>query len=145
MVQKTFIPKPENITRQYFLIDAKDQILGKVAVAAAHVLRGKHKAIFTPNMDLGDSVIIINAEKVRVSGRKTTDKIYQRYTGYPGGQRRLAFQDLLKRQPAQVIRLAINRMISKGALGNKIRTHVHVYAGDKHPHVAQKPVELKLK
>ncbi len=145
MVQKTFIPKTENITRQFYLIDAKDKILGKVATKAALILRGKHKAIYTPHMDTGDSVIIINAEKIRVTGKKMTDKIYQRYTGYPGGQRQVALEDLLKKQPTQALRSAINRMIPKGALGNQIRTRVRIYAGDKHPHLAQKPVTLEVK
>ena len=144
MIQKTFIPKPEQVTRQYYLIDAKDKILGKVATNAASILRGKHKKFFTPHLDTGDSVIIINAEKIRVTGKKLTDKIYQRYTGYPAGRRTIALGEFLKRKPTEVLRLAISRMISKGALGNQIRTRVRIYAGDKHPHLAQKPVALEI-
>jgi len=144
MIQKTFLPKPEQITRQYYLIDAKDKILGKVATKAATILRGKHKKIFTPHIEVGDSVIIINADKVRVTGKKMTDKMYQKYTGYPGGRRLIALGDFLQKKPTEVLRLAIGRMIPKGPLGNKIRTRVRIYAGDKHPHVAQKPIVLEV-
>jgi len=144
MIQKTFLPKPEQITRQYYLIDAKDKILGKVATKAATILRGKHKKIFTPHIEVGDSVIIINADKVRVTGKKLTDKMYQKYTGYPGGRRQIPLGDFLKKKPTEVLRLAIARMIPKGPLGNKIRTRVRIYAGDKHPHVAQKPIVLEV-
>lgn len=141
---KTYIPKASDIEKKVYLVDATDKILGRVAAKAAHILRGKHKRIFTPHMDTGDTVIIINAEKIKVTGKKMTDKIYQRYTGYPSGRRDVPLGEMLKKAPTQVLRLAINRMIPSGPLGNKVRTHVKIYAGDKHPHEAQKPILLDV-
>src|SRR3989338_2771710 len=136
---KTYIPKAEDIQKKVYLVDAKDKILGRVAAKAAHILRGKHKRIFTPHLDTGDTVVIINAEKIKVTGKKLTDKVYQRYTGYPSGQIHVTLGEMLKKSPTQVLRLAINRMIPAGPLGNQVRTHLKIYAGDKHPHEAQKP------
>lgn len=145
MFKKTFLPDAEKLEKKCYVIDAKDQILGKVATTAATVLRGKHKTIYTPYLDTGDFVVVLNAEKVRVTGKKLTDKVYQTYTGYPGGRRLISLEDLLKKRPTQVIKVAVNRMIPKGALGNKIRTRLRVYVGDKHPHQAQKPIVLNVK
>lgn len=142
---KTYIPDPKTIERKTFVIDAKDQILGKVAAKAAVILRGKHKPIFTRHLDTGDRVVIINAEKIKVSGKKMTDKIYQRYSGYPSGQKTLTLEELLAKKPTEPLRLAINRMLPQGALGNKLRSKVRIYAGEKHPHTAQQPVPLELK
>lgn len=144
MMKNTYFAKAEEVTRNCYLIDADNKILGRVATKAAAILRGKHKRIFTPHVDTGDVVIIINAEKIRVTGKKLTDKIYQRYTGYPGGQKLLALQDLLKKKPEQVLELAINRMIPKGPLGNRVKGKLRIYAGDKHPHQAQKPIALEV-
>ncbi len=144
MIQKTFIPKFETIEKKYYMIDAKDKILGRVAAKVAAILRGKHKAIYTPHLDTGDMVVIINAEKIRVTGKKLTDKQYQTYSGYPAGRKVLSLESLLAKRPTQVMRLAVNRMIPKGALGNKVRTRLRVYAGDKHPHQAQKPILLEI-
>jgi large subunit ribosomal protein L13 len=141
---KTYIPNAEAIEKKVYLVDAKDKILGRVAAKAAHILRGKHKKIYTPHLDTGDTVVIINAEKIKVTGKKMTDKIYQRYTGYPSGRRDVTLGEMLKNAPTQVLRLAIDRMIPPGPLGNKIRTHVKIYAGDKHPHQAQKPIPLDV-
>jgi len=141
---KTYIPKPKDIKRQCYLIDAKDQILGKVAAKTATILRGKNKPTFTPHLDTGDNIIIINAAKIRVTGKKMTDKVYQRYSGYPSGQKSLTLEQLLKKAPTQVIRLAVNRMIPKGRLGNQVRRRLRVYAGDQHPHQAQKPIPLNI-
>ncbi len=142
---KTYIPKPAEIEHKYYVIDASDKILGHIATKAASILRGKHKRIFTPHLDTGDRVIVINAGKIRISGtKKGNDKIYQRYTGYPSGRRTVTFNDMLKKAPTKVIRLAVNRMLPKGALGNSLRTRLHVYVTDKHPHMAQKPISLTV-
>ncbi|HLD69301.1 MAG TPA: 50S ribosomal protein L13 [Candidatus Omnitrophota bacterium] len=143
-MKNTYFAKAEEVQRNCYLIDANNKILGRVATKVAAILRGKHKRIFTPHVDTGDVVIIINAEKIRVTGKKLTDKIYQRYTGYPGGQKLLALQDLLKKKPEQVLELAINRMIPKGPLGNSVKRKLRIYAGDKHPHQAQKPIALEV-
>ena len=143
-MQKTYIAKFSEIQPRCYLVDAKDKILGRVAAKVAHILRGKHKAIFTPNVDCGDTVVIINADKIRVTGKKLTDKIYSRYSGYPAGQRRVSLGEMLERRPEELMRLAVNRMIARGALGFKIRTKLRVYKGDKHPHAAQKPIPLEV-
>lgn len=144
MIKKTFIPSSEKIDKKFYLIDAKDKILGRVAAKAAAILRGKHKTIYTPHLDTGDMVIILNSEKIRVTGKKLTDKQYQRFTGYPAGRKLTSLENLLAKKPTKVMRLAINRMIPKGALGNKIRTHLRIYVGDNHPHQAQKPILLDV-
>lgn len=144
MMKNTYFAKKEDVQRNCYLIDANNKILGRVASKVAAILRGKHKRIFTPHVDTGDVVIIINAEKVRVTGKKLTDKIYQRYSGYPGGQKYRALGDLLQRRPTQVLELAITRMIQRGPLGNRIKGKLRIYAGDKHPHQAQKPVLLEV-
>lgn len=144
MAQGTYMADPAKVERKCYVIDAKDKTLGKVATRAATVLRGKHKAVYTPHVDTGDQVIIINAEKVRVTGKKYKEKEYQYYTGFHGGRRVVRFEELIQNRPAQVLRLAINRMIPRGALGNKIKTKLRIYAGDKHPHQAQKPVVLDI-
>ena len=143
--QKTFLIKPNAVERKYYIIDAQDKILGRVAAKAAHILRGKHKRTYTPNVDCGDPVIIINAGKIRVTGKKLTDKIYQRYTGYPGGQRLTPLGVMLEKRPTVAMQLAVERMIPKGALGESVRRKLRIYAGDKHPHQAQKPVILEVK
>jgi large subunit ribosomal protein L13 len=144
MTQKSYMAKAGKVEQRCYLIDAKDKILGRIAAKAAIILRGKHKTTYTPYVDTGDHVIIINAEKVKVTGRKLEDKEYQRYTGYHSGRKVVSLQDMLKKAPTEVLRLAVNRMIPHGALGNKVRTKLRVYAGDKHPHQAQKPVLLEV-
>lgn len=139
MIQKTYFAKAADINKKYYLIDAKDKILGRVATQAAILLRGKHKAVYTPFIDSGDYVIIVNAGQVRVTGNKLKDKIYQTYSGYPGGQKKYTLEVMLQKSPAKVLEVAVNRMIPSGPLGNKIRTKLKVYAGEKHPHAAQKP------
>ena len=140
---KTFMAKPDEIARKFYLIDAADKVLGRVAVKAAILLRGKHKTIFTPHVDCGDHVIVINADKIRVTGKKLTDKVYLRYSGYPSGQKKVRLEEMLKKRPAKALELAIRRMIPRNPLGYKIRKRIKVYAGDAHPHLAQKPVPIK--
>ena len=141
---KTYLAKPGEVKCNYYLVDAKDKILGRVASKVAHVLRGKHKVSFTPHADCGDFVVVINADKIRVSGHKLTEKFYQRYSGYPSGKKIVYLQDMLKHRPTQVMKLAVHGMIPRGPLGNKIRTKLRVYAGDKHPHQAQKLISLSV-
>ena len=141
---KTYRAKSEEIKRACYVIDAKDKILGQVATKAATILRGKHKAIFTPSVDTGDMVVIINADKFRVTGKKMTDKHYVRNTGYPSGKRVVALQDMLKKRPTEPMRLAVDRMIPAGPLGEQILKKLKIYSGDKHPHAAQKPIVLEV-
>jgi len=141
---KTYMAKPKDIKRACYLIDAQDKILGRIAAKAATLLRGKHKPIYTPNVDTGDAVIIVNADKVRVTGKKLTDKYYQRYSGYPSGQRSVSLGDMLKHKPTKVMELAIGRMMPKGPLGDQMQKKLKVYAGDKHPHQAQKPIVMEV-
>ena len=143
-IQKTYMAKAQEVTRKCYVLDANNQILGRVATKAAALLRGKHKAMFTPNIDTGDVVVIINADKIRVTGKKMTQKEYQRYTGYPGGRRLTKLEDMLKHRPTIAMKLAVERMIPDGPLGDKIRRKLRVYAGDKHPHQAQKPISFAL-
>ncbi len=141
---KTYLAKPSEIKHACYLIDAKDKILGRIATKAATILRGKHKAIFTPHVDCGDMVVIINAEKIKVTGKKLDDKIYRYYTGYPSGQRFVKLSVMLKKHPTKVLELAVSRMIPKGSLGDHIRNNLKVYTGEQHPHQAQKPILLEV-
>ena len=143
-ITRTYIPKLNEIEKKCYLVDANDKILGRVAAKVAAILRGKHKRIYTPHLDTGDFVIVINADKIRVTGKKLQDKIYYRYSGYQSGQRAVRLGDMLKKAPTKAMQLAINRMIPKGPLGNQIRRRVRIYAGSEHPHQAQKPIPLVL-
>lgn len=136
---KTYSPKQEDIRREWFVIDAKDQTLGRLASQVAVLLRGKHKPMFTPHMDTGDFVIIVNADKIRVTGKKLDQKVYYRYSGYPGGVKARTLREQLARNPEQVIRLAVRGMLPKNRLGRHMIRKLKVYAGDKHPHQAQQP------
>ncbi len=142
---KTYLPKVSEMVPKCFLIDAKDQILGRVAAKAATIIRGKHKRTYTPFLDTGDTVIIVNAEKVRVTGKKLTDKVYLRYTGYPSGQRAVTLGNMLAKSPEKVMELAVTRMLPSGPLAYKQATKLKVYAGETHPHAAQKPEVLVIK
>lgn len=141
---KTFTPKPEDIDRKWYLVDAKNQVLGRLASHVAHILRGKHKPIFAPHVDVGDHVIIINAEKVRVTGRKATDKMYRRNTGYPGGLREMSFENMLEKYPEKILEHAIRGMLPHNRLGRQMLKKVRIYVGGEHPHKAQKAEALKL-
>ncbi|MDE2221976.1 MAG: 50S ribosomal protein L13 [Candidatus Omnitrophica bacterium] len=141
---KTYLPKVNEIEHKCYVIDAKDKILGKVAAKAASVLRGKHKRTYTPFLDTGDTVIIINADKVKVTGKKLTDKVYNRYTGYPGGLRQVTLGNMLAKRPVKVLELAVSRMFPSGPLAYKQTMRLKVYAGENHPHAAQKPIALEV-
>ncbi len=141
---KTKSAKKEEIQRQWYVIDATDQVLGRLASKVAKILRGKHKPIFTPHVDTGDNVIIINAEKVRLTGKKLTDKVYVRHTGYPGGQRTTTPKEVLQKHPERLIEMAVRGMLPKNRLGRQMFKKLHVYVGPEHPHQAQKPIPLNL-
>ena len=135
--------KKEDIKRNWYLVDAKDKILGRLASKVAVILRGKHKPIFTPYLDTGDGVIIINASKIKVTGRKLKQKLYRFYSGYPGGLKEIPLETMLDKKPVTVVRLAVKRMLPGGPLGRDILKKLKVYADDKHPHKGQKPISLE--
>jgi len=135
--------KPEDADQKWYLVDAKDQILGRLAAKIARVIRGKNKPVFTPNMDAGDFVIVINADKIRVTGKRESQKEYFSYSGYPGGGKFRSYSNLLITKPEWVVENAVKGMLPKTRLGKKLIKKLKVYAGENHPHSAQKPVELK--
>ena len=137
---KTYSAKPLEVERKWYLLDAEGQTLGRLAVLAANLLRGKHKPQYTPNVDTGDFVIIINAEKISVTGKKETDKIYYHHTGYPGGLKSASFRELMEKDPTKAIEKAIKGMLPHNTLGQEQFNKLKVYAGTEHPHAAQKPV-----
>jgi len=141
---KTYMAKPTDIKRQWYVVDAEGKTLGRLATQIAHILRGKHKPIYTPHLDCGDYVIVINAEKIRVTGRKLDQKFYYRHSGYPGGLKKISLREQLKRHPERVIRAAVWGMLPKNRLGRKMIKKLKVYAGPSHPHQAQKPQPLPL-
>ncbi|EHJ11723.1 MAG: 50S ribosomal protein L13 [Crocosphaera sp.] len=141
---KEEILKPEMLDKQWYVIDATDQRLGRLASEVANILRGKNKPIYTPHMDTGDFVIVINAEKVVVTGRKSSQKLYRRHSGRPGGMKVETFEKLQKRIPERIIEKAVKGMLPKNALGRQLFTKLKVYPGPNHPHEAQKPQELTL-
>lgn len=141
---KTYSAKKPDVKRQWYLVDAKDKVLGRLATRVAAILRGKHKTIFTPHLDTGDGVIVINASRVRVTGRKESQKVYRRYSGYPGGLKEVPYGVMFARKPATVVRLAVRRMLPAGPLGRDLIKKLKVYADDKHPHAGQKPVALEV-
>ncbi|MGM9741815.1 MAG: 50S ribosomal protein L13 [Candidatus Cryptobacteroides sp.] len=132
------------VKKEWVVIDATDLALGRLASRVALVLRGKNKPGFTPNVDCGDNVIVINAEKVALGGKKMTNRVYTRYTGFPGGQRFSTPKEILQKRPAELIRKAVKGMLPKTRLGDDILGNLHVYAGPEHPHQAQQPREIKL-
>jgi large subunit ribosomal protein L13 len=141
---KTIFVNPRKIERRWWLVDADGQTLGRLASRIAHVLRGKHKAAFTPHQEVGDWVVVVNADKVRVTGKKLTDKIYYRFTGWPGGVRQEPMGRRMARRPTYPLEQAIRGMLPKGPLGRKLFKNVKVYAGSSHPHAAQKPQKIQL-
>ena len=141
---KTKSANNESVIKEWFVVDATNEVLGRLSSKVAQVLRGKNKPSFTPHVDCGDNVIIINAEKVRLTGNKTADKKYIRHTGYPGGQRSETYEHLLRRDPSKVIERSVKGMLPKNRLGNAIFKNLFVYAGSEHPHQAQQPKDLDL-
>ncbi len=141
---KTVSANKATVTKKWVVIDATDQVLGRLASRVAIILRGKHKPNFTPHVDCGDNVIIINADKVRLTGKKMTDKVYVRHTGYPGGQRFATPKELLSRKPLAVVEHAVKGMLPKNRLGAELFRNLFVYAGSEHPHEAQQPKQIQL-
>ena len=141
---RTFSPKPGDIERQWHVIDASDVVLGRLASHAATLLRGKHKPIFAPHVDTGDFVIVVNAAKVALTGNKRATKFAYRHSGYPGGLRATSYEELLTKNPARAVELAVKGMIPHNKLGRQVLTKLKVYAGPEHPHAAQQPKPLDL-
>ena len=141
---KTMMPKIDQIVQEWFVVDAEDVVLGRLSTKVATILRGKHKPYFAPHMDTGDFVIVINAEKVRLTGNKELQKTYQRYSGYPGGLKEISYKRMLQEKPEEIITHAVRGMLPKNALGRKIIRKLKVYAGPEHPHVAQGPKALTI-
>lgn len=145
MLVKTYTPKPQDIHQVWWIVDAEGQTLGRLASKIAPILRGKHKPSFAPNIDVGDFVIVINCEKIVVTGNKLEEKMYYRHSLYPGGLSEINLSDNLRRFPDRPLREAIKGMLPKGALGHQMIGKLKVYAGSEHPHAAQKPTVLELK
>lgn len=141
---KTYSPKASELTHKWYLIDAKDKVLGRLATEIASRLRGKHKAEFAPHMDNGDFIIVINADKIKVTGQKMTQKRYYRHTGYPSGLKETRLSDMLKTKPESVITKAVRGMLPKSALGFQMIKKLKVYTGTEHPHQAQQPEVLDI-
>jgi large subunit ribosomal protein L13 len=144
MRMKTYSIKKQEVVKKWYLIDAKDQVLGRVASRVAAILRGKHKATYTPHIDMGDNVIIINADKVKLTGTKPQKKMYYRHSGYPGGLKETSFLDMMRKDPTFAMRNAIKGMLPHNRLGRRQLLHVKIYAGENHPHEAQKPEKIEI-
>ncbi|MBD2353678.1 50S ribosomal protein L13 [Tolypothrix sp. FACHB-123] len=141
---KTYLPSQDSLEREWYVVDATDQRLGRLATEIAMVLRGKKKAEYTPHLDTGDFVIVINADKVAVTGKKRTQKLYRRHSGRPGGMKTETFAKLQQRLPERIVEHAVKGMLPKNSLGKQLFTKLKVYAGPTHPHAAQQPKELKV-
>jgi len=141
---KTFTPKAGKIERKWYIVDAKDQVLGKLATKVADVLRGKTRPIFDPHLDCGDFVIVINCEKVKLTGKKLSDKMYYKHSGFPGHLTEISAGDLLAKKPTKVIEMAVNGMLPKNRLRQHIIKKLHLFAGEEHPHSAQNPTPLAI-
>ncbi|GAA6150798.1 50S ribosomal protein L13 [Pseudoteredinibacter isoporae] len=141
---KTYNAKPETVQRDWYVIDAEGKTLGRMAVAIADRLRGKNKPEYTPHVDTGDYIVVINAEKVHVTGNKAKNKIYHSHTGYPGGLKSISFEKLIEKAPERTIQSAVKGMLPKGPLGRAMFSKLKVYAGTEHPHAAQQPKELDV-
>jgi large subunit ribosomal protein L13 len=142
---KTVSANKATVNKEWVIIDAEGAVLGRLATLVASMLRGKHKTNFTPHVDCGDNVIVINAEKVALTGTKWSDKEYVRHTGYPGGQRFTTAQEMLKKNPIGMVEIAVKGMLPKNRLGSALYRNLHVYAGQEHPHEAQKPRKVEVK
>ena len=142
---KTFMASPATITRKWYVVDATDMTLGRLSSEVAKILRGKNKPIFTPHMDCGDYVIVVNAEKIKVTGKKMDQKIYFHHSDYAGGMKETTLKEMMAKKPEKVVKLAVKGMLPKGALGKDMLKKLHVYAGPEHEHAAQKPEVLEFK
>jgi large subunit ribosomal protein L13 len=144
IVEKTHVTKREDVQREWYVVDATGQTLGRLAARVAHVLRGKHKPVYSPSVDVGDYVVVVNAEKIHVTGRKLDQKIYYRHSGYPSGLSEITLRGLLKKHPARVIERAVRGMLPRNRLGRRMFKKLKVYAGPDHPHAAQQPKPLEM-
>lgn len=143
-MRKTFVAKNENMTRKWYLIDGKGIVLGRLATRVANILRGKHKPIFTPHVDTGDNVIVINAKDIKLTGQKLTQKMDFRYSGYPGGSTFTRYDVLMKTNPEKALKLAVNGMLPKNKMRKFVIKKLHIYKENEHPHIAQKPEKLDI-
>ena len=141
---KTISAKKESVTRDWYVVDATDKTLGRLSTEIANRLRGKHKAEFTPHVDTGDYIVVVNAEKVKVTGNKATDKLYHHHTGYPGGIKSITFDKLIDKAPERIIEKAVKGMMPKNKLSRAMLAKLKIYAGSEHPHEAQQPISLAL-
>ena len=141
---KTFSAKAEEVSRDWFVVDAADKTLGRLASEIAHRLRGKHKAEYTPHVDTGDYIVVVNAEKIRVTGAKASDKMYHAHSGYPGGLNSISFEKLIDKAPERVLQKAVKGMLPRNPLGRAMFRKLKVYAGTEHPHTAQQPQALNI-
>jgi large subunit ribosomal protein L13 len=141
---KTFSARAEDVQRDWYIVDAAEKTLGRLATEIAHRLRGKHKAEYTPHVDTGDYIVVINAEKIQVTGAKKTDKIYHSHSGYPGGLKSISFEKLIDKAPERVIQSAVKGMLPRNPLGRAMFKKLKVYAGAEHPHAAQQPQTLNI-
>ncbi len=142
---KTFTPTPKDIQREWFVVDAADQVLGRLAAQIAHRLRGKHKPEFAHHMDNGDFIVVVNCEKIRVTGNKASDKLYHRHSGYVGGLKTVTFEKLLETKPHLILMQAVKGMLPKNRLGRAMLKKLRIYTGTEHPHTAQQPKTLTFK
>ncbi len=141
---KTLSTKPADVKRDWYVVDADGKTLGRLATEIAHRLRGKHKAEYTPHVDTGDHIVVVNAEKVRVTGNKRKDKMYHHHTGYIGNLKSISFEKLIDEKPERVIQFAVKGMLPRGPLGRKMFSKLHVFAGPEHNHAAQQPIPLEV-
>jgi len=141
---KTYQAKKEEVKHQWYLVNAEGKALGRLASGLAKILRGKHKPAYTPHLDAGDFIVVVNAEKVSLTGKKMKDKVYYHHTGYPGGIKEMSAEKLLAKKPTEMIRMAVKGMIPKNSLGRQTLRKLKVYAGPNHPHKAQKPIPLDI-
>jgi len=141
---KTYVTKPAEVERSWYVVDAEGQTLGRLASKVAAVLRGKHKPIYSPSVDAGDFVIVINADKIQVTGRRMDQKMYYRHSGYPGGLREMTLKEQLERYPTRPVEIAVKGMLPKNSLGRQMIKKLKVYAGPDHPHAAQQPVPMEI-
>lgn len=144
MTERTYSPKAADIVRQWYVVDATDKVLGRLATEIAQVLRGKRKPSFAPHADVGDHVIVVNAERIAVTGRKAERKVYYRHTGYPGGIRATSYADMMRKHPERIVQKAVWGMLPHNTLGRSVYKKLRVYAGPDHRHAAQKPVPLEI-
>jgi large subunit ribosomal protein L13 len=141
---RTFMAKKEDVQKNWYLVDAENKVLGRLASELARILRGKNKPTFTPHVDTGDYIIVINADKVNLTGKKWKEKVYYRHSGYPGGIKSISAENLKAKRPEDLIRLAVKGMLPKNRLGRKLFKKLKVYAGDEHPHQAQQPKHIEI-